>query len=400
MKKRPMGLLIIMTISILSGCINSEPIVTTPSETVQPSTYPSWAQVQYNNSYSSCTLLENMNVIWETQVDNIIRQSLVISGGKVFVSGDTALFCLDISNGNIIWEYETENVIKCTPATYNNYVFFGDDAGIFYCIDSNSGDSVWQNQYDNNPGGFSSPLIADSKIFVSAIGKSTMYCLGPETGDIVWQYDAGIDSIGSNTKMAYYSGSLYVPTHTGGIYCLDADTGDLLWQNDMIRNCCGSPVVTENMICVSTINDVYGLSHSGNIIWTFSTGGKASTTISSSGKDVIFGIYNGPLAGNLVSLNTTNGEINWQAHLLDSADTDFMVSDRLIGGCAPTITSNVILVCIKYENGTYALWGIDKKNLEVIYIFGDLNGSIKTHIPVVDNHVFFCTKNGQIYCLG
>ena len=391
----------------------TSPPTTTPAPTAPPGTCPpvectpSWPQLQNtdNRAYSTCEIPLNLQLLWSTQVDTITRNALIVANGRAYVPGDTSLHCLDAETGTLLWSYHAANILNGTPAYRDGRVFLGDKAGILHCIDADTGERIWTRQIDENPGGFSSLLVADRKIYVNTGARRAICCIDTETGSIVWEHDAGQKYLGTRTpKMAYVDGLLYVPTSEDGVYCMDACTGDVIWHNDsmFLRNCRCRPIVTENVICVSTIGNVFGLaSDTGDIIWSFYTGSPYVPKVSSDGIYIYFGIYDGPFAGDLVSLDIRTGELNWQVP----------IGESLLSGCAPLVTPDYLLVFErsgpdpayaslgKNEEISYLLHILDRKTAVILGTYGSVRGS-SVGIAIVNNRIYFCTHDGQAYCLG
>ena len=172
---------------------------TTPATTASPSTHPpvectsSWPQLQNidNRAYSTCEIPLDLQLLWSTQVDTITRNAIIVVNGLAYVPGDTSLHCLDAEIGTVLWSYHAASTLKGTPAYCDGQVFLGDKAGILHCIDAVTGDRDWTRQIDENPGGFSSLLVADSKIYVNTGARRAICCIDTDTGIIVWEHDAG-----------------------------------------------------------------------------------------------------------------------------------------------------------------------------------------------------------------
>jgi outer membrane protein assembly factor BamB len=152
----------------------TSPPTTTPAPTAPPGTRPpvectpSWPQLQNtdNRAYSTCEIPLDLQLLWSTQVDTITRNALIVANGRAYVPGDTSLHCLDAETGTLLWSYHAANILNGTPAYCDGRVFLGDKAGILHCIDADTGERTWTRQIDENPGGFSSLLVADRKIYV------------------------------------------------------------------------------------------------------------------------------------------------------------------------------------------------------------------------------------------
>jgi len=385
------------------------PATTTPAPTAPPSTRPpvectsSWPQLQNtdNRAYSPCEIPSNLQLLWDVQVDTITRNAVIVADGRAYAPGDTSLYCLDAETGTVLWSYDAAGTLIGTPAYCDGRVFFGDKTGILYRLDAGTGERAWTRQIDENPGGFSSLLVADNKIYMNTGARRTICCIDTETGMIIWERDADQKNLGTRTpKMAYDNGLLYVPTLEAGVYCMDARTGEVIWHNDseLLRNCRCRPIVTEDIICVSTIGNVFGLSSdTGGIAWSFSIQSPMVMMVASDGIDAYFGIYDGPFAGDLVSLNISTGELNWQVP----------IGESLLSGCAPLVTPDFLLVfeSITYldEDGNksffYPLHLIERDSGEVVATYEGVGGS-SVGIAIVNNRIYFCTHDGHAYCLG
>ena len=73
----------------------------------------------------------------------------------------------------------------------------------------------------------SAPVIADDKVFVSAIDAHTLYALDVSNGNTVWTYVAGsrVDS-----PPTYYQGLILFGSRDGWVHCLRASDGILVWR--------------------------------------------------------------------------------------------------------------------------------------------------------------------------
>ena len=114
------------------------------------------------------------------------------------------------------------------PVILDNYMYFCSGTGMI-CFDMITGDKRWVNNFADveGPSAFltSSPLIADSKIFVQN-ENLYLYCLDPNTGATIWRQ--GI--FGTCSQMSYLNGVVYfVCGGDGKLYAIDAANGNKLW---------------------------------------------------------------------------------------------------------------------------------------------------------------------------
>jgi outer membrane protein assembly factor BamB len=368
----------------------------------------SWPQLQTsdNSSYTPSTIPEDISIIWEASFSGIARGGLVVAKGKAYVAGDSVVTCFDLHDGSVLWEHDVGADVMNTPSVFGDHVFVSDNAGTLHCIDTLSGEQVWEGQYTTDPGSYSDILIEDDSLFFCTHGTSSVVRIKPDNGDVIWRYDTTIQVLGYG-KPILHEGALYVTTETDGVLCLDADTGEELWHHvspeQRLGNFTGCPVFAGGMLCAGTINDVFGITPTGDTAWKFDTQDKEYKTVSTHDDIIYFGIYNGEYAGDLFSLDAATGEILWQSTLLYSSPSDFIETDRIISGIAPTVTPRSLLVSVRRKDGSGAIYIVDRGDGQIIDVVEGLKGSIREHIPVVDGRIYVSVRdgnNGHVYCLG
>ncbi len=142
-------------------------------------------------------------------------------------------------------------------------LFFGTDEGIFFCLNSENGDIVWQkkiNVFKGGKGIFSSPKIYKEKVFFGAY-DGNFYCLNKFTGKSIWTFmDA--DWVGSSPCISYKHKLVYVGLEyglfakRGSVVAIDIETGKEVWQdfhNDFTH--CSPYVSEQNNLLFCGSND-------------------------------------------------------------------------------------------------------------------------------------------------
>ena len=83
---------------------------------------------------------------------------------------------------------------------------------------------TWQAQL---PGGLTSPVVADGKVFVASVDTHTVHALDANNGKELWSYTAGgrVDS-----PPTIYRGLVLFGSADGWVYCLAAADGRLVWR--------------------------------------------------------------------------------------------------------------------------------------------------------------------------
>ena len=116
-----------------------------------------------------------------------------IDGNQAFIgTRDGSVVCADIPGFRIVWFSRcASNEVFTTPAVTSNRVVAASSDGRVYCLDRQTGKTVWATMIDGSP---SSPVIAVDKVVVSSEG--TLFLLSLATGKQVWSNKAA-DSLTS-----------------------------------------------------------------------------------------------------------------------------------------------------------------------------------------------------------
>lgn len=184
--------------------------------------------------------------------------------------------------------------------------------------------------------GYSQPIFADDKIFISGIKEDTIDILSAYNlkGDLLWETPYGrswtASYIDSRSTPTFENGKLYVSSGTGQLSCIDAKTGKTVWQIDAIEKYGGEiykhgdaecPLLTQDAVLYTTggeQNTMIALNKTdGSLRWkTKSLGGAKSyaspTLINHNGQDIILALT----TNNIIAIDPTNGAIIWSYNLI------------------------------------------------------------------------------------
>jgi outer membrane protein assembly factor BamB len=178
--------------------------------------------------------------------------------------------------------------------------------------------------------GFSSPVFADGKIYVSGMEQTTgyIYCLSDD-GKLLWKKPYGpewSDSYsGSRSSPTIAGGKLYIMSARGLLVCMDSASGSILWSKDLIKEFGGRNLtwgMTENLVIYSdkvictpggTKNNIIALNRqNGSLIW--SSTAKAENSAYCSPIIVKLparNLFVSITANNIVGLDADNGTFLW-----------------------------------------------------------------------------------------
>ena len=108
--------------------------------------------------------------------------SPTVAYGKVFITEWTRILALDANDGTLIWQVNDVGD-GATVSVADGKIFIGSVGGTMsgvFALDANNGTLIWQYKTGLN-GGYSSPAIADGKVFIS--GESSvqhkLFAFGP-----------------------------------------------------------------------------------------------------------------------------------------------------------------------------------------------------------------------------
>jgi eukaryotic-like serine/threonine-protein kinase len=160
------------------------------------------------NGVAASVLPEAPSLLWTFQAEGkneSIESSAAIVDGVVYIGTIGGyLHAIGLQDGKPLWKYWTINrasedvnpatelppAIKSSPAVVGDKVFFGDEAGIFHCLDAKSGELLWN--FDTTSGAeiiSSANVVGDRVLFGS--WDENLYCLSVSDGKALWKFKTG-----------------------------------------------------------------------------------------------------------------------------------------------------------------------------------------------------------------
>lgn len=183
--------------------------------------------------------------------DNVVKYSFTIEG--------------KYKEGGYLWGSE------CSGAVNDGYLYIGDNAGTFYCLDLNTMSMVWADELNEDIN--SSPIfeIDNSKRYVyvattlkynynsHSMGEAAIYKINAMSGEIIWKkpyevhtvkgYAGGVLSTGALgsgpvADYIFYSVSKTPDIEGGYLVALDKHTGEEVWRTELDMYSWSSSVLT------------------------------------------------------------------------------------------------------------------------------------------------------------
>jgi outer membrane protein assembly factor BamB len=327
----------------------------------------------------------------------------------------TGYSALTAPPGNrLLWNYPTNDAVFSSPAVADGKVYVGSDDNRTYALNATTGALVWN--YTTGGAVDSSPAVADGKVYVGSDDNRT-YALNATTGALVWNYTTGgaVDS-----SPAVVGGIVYVGSHDNRTYALNASTGVQVWNyttGNFIRF--SSPAVVGGIVYVGSLDgNVYALNAStGAEVWNCTTGDRVFSSPAVVGGIVYVG------SDRVYALNASTGAQLWNYTTLSlvqsspavvggivyvgSGDHNVYALDALTGAqlwncttgdqvsSSPAVADGIV-VAGSWDHNVYALDALTGAQLWNCTT-GDQVYSSPT---VVDGMVFVGSNDKSVYAFG
>ena len=246
--------------------------------------------------YSTSTAPDTNNTIWNYTIGHKPESSPAVADGKVYIGTKTAwheykMYCFDAENGGEpIWNHTITGLSSSSyssPAVVNGKVYIGSTNGKIYCLNADDGTELWN--FSTGGSIFSSPTVADGYVYIGSHSRK-VYCINADTGLEEWNYTTDGHVTSSPTVV---NNRAYVGSIDGKLYCLDAIDGNYLWNFTTLGpiSYCSPAVVDGFVYFGSWDNNTYCIDTDGNLIWTFTTGGKVLSSPAVAYGNVYIGSY-------------------------------------------------------------------------------------------------------------
>lgn len=335
------------------------------------------------------------NLLWSASLTGhgYLGAAAAVSRESVFVpnwpdmtfKGDLGLACLDRAGGKQIWINPLGGKGGAsTPAVEGGRVFAGSLTGGIFCVDAESGETVWNKTIENDPrwwGVASSPLIQDGVIYVISFSNGTLHALSLD-GDEIWNISTG--EVSPYLSAASSGGRLYLPGGDPALYCLDAATGEIYWKKDMPYQITATPAVGDGAVFAVTSDFISAFdAENGDLLWSAGINGSISSPALSSGR-IYVGSDDTP-AGHLSCFDAANGTSIWRTE----ANGPVKSSPLVLGGLVYFGTS-----C---DEGT--IYALHAGNGSVAWSY-PVGSFIMSSASASDGMLFIGADDGRLYAFG
>ncbi len=134
---------------------------------------------------------------------------------------DWRILAINATSGDTIWEHKTNGFVNSSPSVAGDLVFVGSTDAFMRALDRKSGHLEWK--FKANGPITSSPIIVNGFVFFGT-HANLMYALDATTGEELWSYDVG-DAGGIYASPSFHEGVLYFTSQDGSIHSVNHRTG-------------------------------------------------------------------------------------------------------------------------------------------------------------------------------
>jgi outer membrane protein assembly factor BamB len=192
----------------------------------------------------------------------------VVVGERAYFgsSVDHQLHCVELATGRSIWSFFTGGPVRLAPSVVDGRVYFGSDDGRVYCVDSESGELVWQVQAAPEEDWLlargemisrwpvrTGVLVTDGTAYFGAgifpHENIYLFAVDAATGEIRWKLDnvsdqdAGRNELSPQGYLLTEGERLFVPSGRSLPVAFDRNSGELLHQRTLSWRTTGGGVV-------------------------------------------------------------------------------------------------------------------------------------------------------------
>jgi outer membrane protein assembly factor BamB len=369
---------------------------------VASASYPMFHHDQQRTGYVPEEGPQTDAILWVVETAEWADGSPAVYNGKVFVPtwpdmnfGEAnlmGLVCYDAVTGVEVWTNELggANVGSVSGvAVADGCVYLGGTDGRLYCIDEETGDTLWVSDRIDTTGYFglsSSPLVYDGKIYALSASDGVLHAFNPD-GTEAWRFETG-NGVIYFTSPAGYDGKIYCAGNRSQIFCIDPATQTAIWTFNQGGSVKSSPVIGgDGTVYFTTSSRCYALdSTTGTERWNSSVTGTMSTP-ALAGRYIYAGAYDG-----LHCLDASTGDEEWH----------FPAKEVNV---APIVAGNLVYAATNEETGT--LYAVDAGTGEPVWSYslespGDgTYSAFYTSSPAVSGGVLYIgAENNHFYAFG
>lgn len=247
-----------------------------------------------SDSNLHCVEVDTDDILWDITFSNHTAP-LAVDNNRVYacVIDVDHIYAINKATGIIDWSFNLNSAtsININPLVINTSIYFGDNTGVVYSLDKNTGTENWQ--VDSGEGiPFSvAPAFFDGTIIIGT--QNTLYAYDADDGALGWFYTpTGI----IETSPFVYKNDVYITVSDKGnsqLVCLDALDGISKWTFNLTNDSMSSPIIYNDVVYCNDLNKkLHAINtNTQSLDWQIKTNGivtKSPTLVIGNSDEVIY----------------------------------------------------------------------------------------------------------------
>lgn len=256
--------------------------------------------------------------LWRFQLGDAVFSTPVVANGiAYFGSTDKKVYALRVTDGTFVWAFPTRDIVSAMPLVYNGNVYIASEDRHIYALDADTGQQRWS--FSGGGAFIAPPVIAGDKLIVSN-DDGRVFALDPTTGGVRWEFSAGR---GVTAPVTAANGVLYFGSFDSQVLAVAQETGKMLWSRD-VGNPVKQPVIVSNgRVYVTLDEEVLALdAATGKPIWFYDDNATLAGAAVLMGDQLWLA-----KTGGLISLDANSGALTYEVPTTDSSTDTGISSD-------------------------------------------------------------------------
>jgi outer membrane protein assembly factor BamB len=136
--------------------------------------------------------LETGAELWKVEaLMGEVGPSAAYAGGLVFATNEYArtVAVKPEAGSSFVWENDEYMSEASSPVAYGDLFFLATTYGVLVCYDAKTGEKIWEKEF--NDGFYSSPMIADGKLYIIDLGGITHIMKADRSGTMIAEPEMG-----------------------------------------------------------------------------------------------------------------------------------------------------------------------------------------------------------------
>jgi len=339
---------------------------------------------------------DNVEVKWKFEATGSHEYGIACAYGRVYFSDDAGVFyCLDGDTGELIWKFYPEIEVddptlprdNSAPTVWDKKVYFCTEKGsqrYIYSLSAIDGSKIWEYKAENTSYMGKMTAVVGGKFYTicGGISGGEVICLDASTGELLWNYKK---DKWFNMYVLTVGGDKVFLNSRSSFLCLDKDTGELLWQKEFVGDTSDLIVYSDEKIYFWSGNDFadgkwYCVdANDGEILWEKDSDNTFGRNLTVFGKKIYLGY--GSFKDENYSFACTDcdtGEIIWKKEEISGFLFPINNGEKII-------FQSKNLICVSTKNGK-KVWNHETVSL---YPLGYMNKKI-----------YLWGNDGCVYCIG